>query len=292
MCLPMKARGRTIGALTFVSTASGRRLGPADLAMAEEVAARAGSAVDNARLYQEHTYISKTLQKSLLPPHLPEIPGVDVAARYHAAGEGYEVGGDFYDLFEVARGDWAILVGDVCGKGADAAATTALAPHTFRAAAMQARKPSRVLRTLNEAILRAETRFCTTAYVRLRPNSTGAARATIACGGHPLPLLLRADGRLEVAGKPGTLLGSFPEPELTDQTVDLRSGDVLVLYTDGVTEARSDHQTFGEDRLRAVLEARRGKSAAEIAAAIEEAALEFQQGRARDDIAVVVLRMR
>jgi serine phosphatase RsbU (regulator of sigma subunit) len=259
--------------------------------MAEEVAARAGSAVDNARLYQEHTYISKTLQKSLLPPHLPDIPGVDVEARYHAAGEGYEVGGDFFDLFETARGDWAIVIGDVCGKGADAAATTALARHTLRAAAMQARKPSRVLRTLNEAMLRAETRFCTTAYVRLRP-SEGSARATIACGGHPPPLVIRNGGRIEVAGKPGTLLGSFAEPALNENTVDLYSGDVLVLYTDGVTEARRDREIFGEERLFAVLEQAGGKRAKDIAASIEEAALEFQNGRARDDIAGVVLRIR
>ena len=165
------------------------------------------------------------MQQSLLPPVLPSIAGVELAARYRPAGEGNEVGGDFYDVFATGRDDWAVVMGDVCGKGAAAAAVTALARYTLRAAAMQARKPSRVLATLNEALRRQQTdqRFCTVAYVRVR-RVEQRIRATIACGGHPLPLILRANGRVETAGVPGTMLGFFDDPRLVDTAVDLDRG--------------------------------------------------------------------
>jgi serine phosphatase RsbU (regulator of sigma subunit) len=270
---------------------AGRTFGPQDIAVADEIAFRAGSALDNALLYAEHTYISKTLQRSLLPPHLPDIPEIDVGARYSAAGEGYEVGGDFYDVFETGRDEWAVVVGDVCGKGADAAATTALARHTIRAAAMEARRPRRVLATLNEAMLRANTRFCTVVYARMKLFD-GFVRVTVASGGHPLPVVLRRDGRLEPLGTPGTLLGTFADPQLAEERADLDPGDMVVLYTDGVTEARSGGRFFGEERLKEVIASCRGLSADEAAETIEEAALGFQGGTARDDIAVVVLKVR
>ncbi|MGZ4212658.1 MAG: GAF domain-containing SpoIIE family protein phosphatase [Actinomycetota bacterium] len=290
LCVPLHAGEKVLGAITFVTTKDGRAFGSADLTTAQEVASRAATAVEHARLFREHMHISRTLQASLLPPHLPEIPGVDVAARYHAAGEGYEVGGDFYDLFETARNDWAIVLGDVCGKGADAAATTALARHTLRAAAMQSRKPHNVLSTLNEAMLRADQLFCTAVYARLRAVPDGA-RITIACGGHPLPLLIRADGTMSTIGSPGTLLGCFPEPTLRQATGSLRGGDAVVLYTDGVTEARNGAAVFGDSGLRAAVVRSVGKSAEEMAREIEQAALDFQGGDARDDIAVVVLKV-
>lgn len=297
MIVPLIARGRTLGAISLVSTKPDRRYGPTDLALVEDLARRAALAVDNARLYGERTYVARTLQRSLLPPHLPDIPGLEVAAGFHAAGEGNEVGGDFYDLFRTGKDDWALVIGDVCGKGADAAAITALARYTLRGAAMQARKPSRVLAMLNEAMLNeAASRphpdrwFCTVAYARVRPAREGV-RLTIACGGHPLPLVLRGAGRVEKAGRPGTLLGMFPDPDLTDRVTHLAPGDAAVLYTDGVTEARAGNDVLGEDALRSLLESCGGLDAPAVAERVERAALDFQAGHPRDDIAVLVLRV-
>jgi PAS domain S-box-containing protein len=290
ICVPMQIGMRTLGAMTFVTTTDGRAFGPADLGTAQELAFRVASAVEHAKLFEEHMHISRTLQRSLLPPHLPEIPGLQLAARYHASGEGYEVGGDFYDAFRTGKNDWAVVIGDVCGKGADAAATTALARHTLRAAAMQSKKPAVVLTTLNQAMLRTEQQtFCTVSYVRIRSSDEGM-RLTITCGGHPLPLLVAADGIVRTAGRPGTLIGCFPEPALNESVITLQRGDALVLYTDGVTEAREGLNVFGEDRFHDVLRGIAGLSASEMAEAIEGAALEYQAGDARDDIAVVVLK--
>jgi PAS domain S-box-containing protein len=290
LCVPLQIGTRTLGAMTFVTTNNGRHFGPADLATAQELAYRVASAVEHARLFEEHVHISRTLQRSLLPPHLPEIPRLELAARYSAAGEGYQVGGDFYDAFRTGKNDWAVLIGDVCGKGAEAAATTALARYTLRAAAMQSRKPSVALSTLNQAMLRTEAQtFCTVAYARIRPADEGI-RLTIACGGHPLPLLVHADGTVQTAGRSGTLLGCFQEPALNEAVITLGEGDSLVLYTDGVTEARDGLNVFGEERFHEILRGIAGLSAAEMAEAIERAALDFQVGDARDDIAVVVLK--
>jgi len=293
--LPLVARGRTLGAMTLVTASDERIYGPAEVTLAEDLARRAALAVDNARLYGERSHVARTLQRSLLPPHLPHIPGLDIAARYHAAGEGNEVGGDFYDLFRTGKDDWAIVIGDVCGKGADAAALTALARYTLRAAAMQARKPSRVLAMLNEALLSEsasrdsmDQRFCTVAYARLRP-AEGGMRITSTSGGHPVPLVLRSDGSIEGACRVGTLIGVLPEPSLTDRSMVLRTGDVLVLYTDGITEARGPEGVFGEERLRALIAGCHGLDASAIAERIERTVLDFQLGDPRDDIALLVV---
>ena len=213
--VPMMTRGRTLGALTFVSGNSGRRFDEQDVELAQELGRRCATAVDNARLYTERSYIARTLQESLLPVELPDIPGVEAAARFRPTGEGNEVGGDFYDMFETGDRGWTVVIGDVCGKGPDAAAVTALARYTLRAAAMRERLPSRSLAVLNEALLRQrdDRRFCTVAYAYFEKLDRGA-RVGVACGGHPLPLLLRADGTVETVGVPGTLLGVVPDPNL------------------------------------------------------------------------------
>jgi PAS domain S-box-containing protein len=290
--VPLTARGRVFGVMTLVFAESGRRYGPADLALAEDLARRAALAVDNARIYQERDHIARTLQRSLLPPRLPDIPGMEIAGRYRAAGAGNDVGGDFYDAFEAADGSWVVVIGDVCGKGPEAAAVTGLARHTIRAAAMRERKPSEILTTLNDAVLqqRSDHMFCTVAYVRVRPNP-GGARLTICCGGHPLPLVLRADGTVIAAGSPGTLLGIFPDPELVDRTVDLGPGDALVLFTDGVIEEHGDGEMFGRDGMTDLLRESVGRKAEEIAEAIEQAVVAFGPAAPRDDIAIVVLRV-
>ena len=290
--VPMTTRGRTLGALTFVNGNSGRRFDEQDVELAQELGRRCATAVDNARLYTERSYIARTLQESLLPVELPDIPGVEAAARFRPTGEGNEVGGDFYDMFETGNRGWTVVMGDVCGKGPDAAAVTALARYTLRAAAMRERLPSRSLALLNEALLRQrdDRRFCTVAYAYIEKLDRGA-RVGVACGGHPLPLLLRADGTVETLGVPGTLLGVVPDPDLDDRATTLEPGDALVFYTDGVIESRGDANVLDERRLAELVATCAGTGADAIAARVEEAAVLSQGGRPRDDIAVLVLRM-
>lgn len=294
MVVPMVARGRTMGAITLITAESGRRYDERDLVFAQEVARRAALAVDNARLLQELRRVATRLQESLLPPALPEIPGLQVVGRYRWGGEGNEVGGDFYDAFDTGDGSWALIIGDVCGKGVEAAVVTSLARHTLRAVALQERKPSSILRHLNQAIMQQRTdhMFCTVSYVRLKPQEA-RARLTVCCAGHPLPLVLRADGTVESAGTPGALLGIFGDPELTDVAFDLGPEDVLVLFTDGILEERRrDGEIFGRDRLVSVLSASRGKDANGIADAIERTLNEFTPDDPRDDVALLVLKVK
>jgi PAS domain S-box-containing protein len=291
MTVPMVARGDTLGAMTFVTGPSGRRFDRRDLELAEELARRCATAIENARLYGERAYIARTLQESLLPAELPEIPGIESAARFRPTGEGQEMGGDFYDLFPSGGRGWTVVVGDVCGKGPDAAAVTALARYTLRAAAMRERLPSRGLQVLNEALLRQRTdrRFCTVAYAYLETVASGV-RLGFASGGHPLPLLVRPDGTVEPVGAAGTLLGVVADPTFEDRSVDLSPGDALVFYTDGVIEDRGDGG-LEEEQLLALLSGCAGKGADAIAARVEEEAIRSRNGYPRDDIAVLVLRV-
>ena len=248
--VPMTTRGRTLGALTWVNGRSGRRFDEQDVELAQELARRCATAIDNARLYSERAYIARTLQQSLLPVELPDIPGIETAARFRPTGEGNEVGGDFYDVFETGNRGWTVVMGDVCGKGPDAAAVTALARYTLRAAAMRERLPSRSLGAAERGpapparrppLLHGRLRLPREARPR-RP------RVGISTGGHPLPLLLRADGSVEPVGAPGTLLGIVPDPNLEDRTVTLEPGDSLVFYTDGVIESRANSNGVLDER--------------------------------------------
>ena len=288
---PIASRGRSLGAMTVVRFGDGRRYDTEDVALLEELGRRMGAWLDTAQLYAERSYIAKTLQESLLPAQLPQIPGLTTAARFRASGAGNEVGGDFYDLFQATGGNWSVVVGDVCGKGPDAAAVTALARYTLRADAMTDPRPSAGLRILNEALLRQrdDLRFATVVYVSVAPGN-GGMHVDIASAGHPLPLVLRADGTVEPVGKEGTLVGVVPDPDVRDAGAQLGKGDSLVLYTDGVTEARDDTGILGERRLRDILGSCAGMDADAIATAIETAAVDMQPGGTRDDIAVVVLK--
>jgi PAS domain S-box-containing protein len=292
MVVPLSVGGRTIGAVTLVSAESARQYGPDDLTFAEELARRAAFAVENARLFEAKKEMAQQLQAGFLPPELPDIPGVELAGRYRWGGAG-EVGGDFYDAFATGDGAWAVLIGDVCGKGPEAAVVTALARYTLRAVAMQSTKPSAVLGTLNDAVRhqRSDRTFCTVCYARLRVRERGA-RLTVCCAGHPLPIVLRADGTVEDAGAPGTLLGIFSDPDLTDRAVDLGPGDALVMYTDGVIEERAPGAVFGRERLGAVIRSAAGGDAGAIAEAIERAVLSFRPDPNRDDIAILVVRVK
>ena len=290
---PLTARGRTLGAITFVTTDSGRRYGPRDVALVEEMGRWAGIAVDNARLFAERSRIARVLQQSLLPPRLPELPGVDVAARFLPAGSGNDVGGDFYDLFEMADSDWAVVIGDVCGKGADAAVVTALARYTLRTATMREHRPARALAVLNEAILgqQGDGRFCTVALARLEANARGL-HATVATAGHPLPLVLRVDGSVVAVGGSGRLLGIEADADVHEEAVELAPGDVLVLYTDGLSDARAPEEVLSGEGIANVLRGCAGAGAAEIAERLEGAALGSDTTAPRDDIALLVLRAR
>jgi PAS domain S-box-containing protein len=290
LLVPLRARGRTLGvmALGFNSV-----VGADHLSLFEDVGRRGALAIDNARLYGERAQVARTLQRSLLPPVLPHVPGIELAARYLAAGEGNEVGGDFYDCFPTGDGDWALVIGDVCGKGAEAAAVTALARYTVRASAtLHSDRPQVVLEDLNEAIRRegGDSRFCTVLYIALSPRADGI-KARVAAGGHPLPLLLRADGKVETVGRPGTLLGILPDPEIHTTEAFLAPGDTLVLYTDGVTEISPLDDRFGPEILADFVAGHAGSEPSAMARRIEERVLEIGGGSARDDVAVVVLRV-
>jgi PAS domain S-box-containing protein len=235
--------------------------------------------------------MARTFQRSLLPPALPKIAGVEVAAAYRAAGEGNEVGGDFYDAFDVSDDEWALVMGDVCGKGPDAAAVTALARYTVRAAAQHMRQPVRILETLNEAILsQGNDRFCSMAYARFKLNGA-AIQATVSVGGHPLPLVLRRDGHVETIGRHGLLLGVFPDPKLEEESTLLTRGDAVVLFTDGVTDAGAPGMPLGEEGLRAALKSGAGLGAAGIVERVEQAVLDRSSGAPRDDCAILVMRV-
>lgn len=307
--MPLGVRGRTFGTIAFVSADRERRFGPRDLPFAEDLAHRCALAIDNARLYRERSEIARTLQGSLLPRELPEIEGLEVGLRYLPAGGGrVEVGGDFYDLFDAhVDGEgpgrsYGAVIGDVCGKGAGAASVLAMARHTIRAVAARERSPGEILAGLNDAMLRQKYesgghKFCTVAYARLLPGGrpddrSGVTRATVSLGGHPPALLLRADGSLETVGRPGRAIGIFEEARPAEVEVVLGPGDALVLYTDGVTEARAPNgEFFGERRLHDLVRSSVGMSAEAIAGRIEGCVLEFQENDPSDDVAVLVLRV-
>jgi PAS domain S-box-containing protein len=296
MCVPLLARGRTMGAITLVSSRPDRHYDREDLLLAEDLAYRCALAADNARLYRGRSEIARVLQRSLLPPHLPEIPGVEVGAEYLSVEETSEVGGDFYDLINTVEDGWVCAIGDVRGKGVEAASVTALARYTIRAVTLKNDRPSEILAALNEAMLRqlSEDRFCTAACVRLEPlDGSAGVGVDVSRAGHPPPLLVRPEGTVEEVGLSGRALGVFPDAELGDASLRLMPGEALVLYTDGVTEARSSGgDFFSEDRLRRLLSSCAGCDAATLAARIKGVVLDFQEGYPRDDLAILVLRAR
>jgi hypothetical protein len=237
--------------------------------------------------------IAGALQESLLPSHVPVIPGIETAVDFRAAGKQHLVGGDFYDVFQGDDESWTVIVGDVLGKGATAAATTGLARYTLRAAAVQESEPSRILQLLNDAILRqSPDQSCTVACGRIDLDHARGAHVTLSVGGHPLPLVLRANGEVEQVGHPGTMLGVLPDPELADHTADLAPGDSLILYTDGLTDAYAPGRIVKRAGLVAALESCVGLTASEIASGLHEAALGGHvNAEPRDDIVVLILRV-
>jgi PAS domain S-box-containing protein len=288
---PLRIHGRTFGALSVLRLGAAEPYQDQDLDLLVEFAGRAAIALENSRVYQQSARVAQTLQRSLLPAALPTIAGMQVAGRYRPAGEGTEVGGDFYDMFETGRGRWAIVVGDVCGKGAEAAALTALARYTVRAAAVQTQSPAQVLWLLNEALLRhgGPATLCSAVYANLEISAV-RRRLQLASGGHPLPLRLNADGQTRSIGEHGTLLGVIPDIDLPESEIRLADGDAVVFYTDGVSDAGAPADAL-ENELPALLAGMRSLDANAIAAGVEAAAVARAEPQPRDDIALLVLKI-
>ena len=288
---PLVAGEQAIGTLTLAVTGPGRRLGPGDLHLAEELGRRAGVAIENARVHEARSHIATTLQRSLLPPRLPAVPALTTAARFRAAGISTEVGGDFYDLFPAAGG-WMVVIGDVTGKGPAAAAITSLARYTLRTAALYERVPERALERLNDVLLADPDRrqLCTAICAHLAPQG-GGVRIRLARAGHPPPYLVRAGAGARPVGRPGTLLGAFDDVAWMGDDLELLPGDALVLYTDGVTDTTRGGERFGQQRVEELLHACGDLPPEEIARRIDAALRDFEEGPQRDDLAILVLRV-
>ena len=292
VAIPIAFGGRVFAALVLCSRTA-RRFMAGDRTFLGALADQAANALERARLYEERAYVARTLQEGLLPDQLAEIPGLEVAIRYHSIADGGRVGGDFYDCFDMSPGRWLVAVGDVAGKGTAAAVLTGLARHTLRAIAFRDDRPDDMLRFLNEALLRqsSESAFCTIGLVRL-DRVDGRFEAYLAFGGHPYPLRVREGGRAEDVVVRGTLLGVEDEPVIEPVALTLEAGDTLVLYTDGVVDARdAAGGRFGEARLRAAVEGAAGGSAEAVAEAVDQAVAAFEPERTRDDRAILVLRV-
>ncbi|MGI8863542.1 MAG: SpoIIE family protein phosphatase [Solirubrobacteraceae bacterium] len=288
--VPLIARRRALGTLSLLRMEGTPSYNQDDLVLVEELARRAAMAIDNARLFEATRHIARTLQASLLPQALPEIPGVRVAGRYRAAAADQEVGGDFYDAFTIGADRWGIVIGDVCGKGPEAAALTALARYTIRA--LSDHSPAKVLTRLNDAVLRegdsASNRFLTGIFAVAQARD-GKLHLELAAGGHPPPVLLRRDGSVEQVDVGGPLIGVIEAPDYTSASCLLHPGDTMVLYTDGLTDARAPAQILSGADVLALLARGHRMPADRLAEFLEH---EATGGEApRDDIALLVVQL-
>ena len=287
MVVPLKSGAATIGALTFVNADSGRAFDADDLAFAEDLAARAATAADNARLYTRLSQTAETLQASLLPERLAQPPGWRVAASYSAGERGTEVGGDFYDVFPVEDG-WMVVLGDVTGKGVRAAALTALARHTAKTAARFDPRPAEVMRRVNDVLReQPELSIVTVVCARLRTAGEGA-EVSLVSAGHPLPLRVSPGRHVTPIGRFDVVLGAVDDGSWEESVTTLAPGETLLFYTDGVTELPGEHDRLGEARLEQAAAAG-PNGAAELVARIERALAEFQAGDLSDDRAMLAI---
>jgi serine phosphatase RsbU (regulator of sigma subunit) len=273
--------------ITLVTAESLRRFDEHDKDFAEQLAARAAIAVDNARLATARREIAETLQRSLLPDAVPSIPGWEVATMYRAASasDEVEVGGDFYDFFETPRG-WVVLLGDVTGRGVQAAAMTSLVRHGARFLAKNENTPSGILARLDEALREQPgLSLCSALCVRLEGD-----RFMMSSAGHPAPLVVRDDGRVREIGGSGPLLGGWEGSTWEDRSVALSHGETLFMYTDGVTDTRGEDERFGAIRLRHLLADHAGAGPSGLLAELEAALDRFQAEGHSDDTGAVALR--
>jgi serine phosphatase RsbU (regulator of sigma subunit) len=290
---PLVARGRGIGMLV-IGGPRGARFSRDMLELTEDLAGRAALAIDNARLYEEQVDMSRTLQRSLLPPTVPDIPGLDVAVVYEPAGEHSEVGGDFYDIFRIGPGKWRFAIGDVCGTGPEAATVTGLARQTLRILGQEGYSLPRVVDRLNGLILEEgpRARFLTLLHGELTLGPSGGARLELVVAGHPPPLLLDTEGYVTAIGDPQLLLGVFPEATYDAQSFQLAPEQVLLAFTDGVTERRSGNRLLGDGHgLEDILAECPGMGAGAVAARVQRAVRAFSAEPSHDDMAIVALRV-
>lgn len=292
--LPLVSRQETLGVLALMND-RGHRLEDETAVLAGTLAARAATAIDNARLFRDRTVIAQQLQASLLPPHLPQIRGVELGSRYAAAGTGVEVGGDFYDVFLLDARRFVAVLGDVCGRGIKAATLATLARYTIRSAAVAVAEPAAILQHVNKVFLgrqhptEYEPEFCTALVAVAEPGADGVA-VELAVAGHPLPLHLTTDGSVRPVGVPGSLIGVSDDVSATTTSLLLRPGEALVCVTDGVLERRHGGSFFGEAGLAATMAKAADADASGLAAGIEAATLQFSLEETTDDFAVLVLR--
>jgi serine phosphatase RsbU (regulator of sigma subunit)/PAS domain-containing protein len=302
LSVPISDGTTSYGTLTLARLPQEGRFEIADLGLVSELGAHLGVALRVDRMFRHRSAVAEALQASLLPATLPDVPGLDLSAAYLPAGEGLEVSGDFYDVFPVpgsaeGAGGWGITIGDVCGKGQEAAAMTAAARHAIRVLANFHTDPAEVLAKANEIILGGgyEDRFVTAKLAYLNWEE-GRLRVTLASSGHPGPALVRSEGRVEILSGGGFPLGLFPAEEFgagkpETETLRLRTGDLLFFYSDGVTDARNAEMAYFEDRLADELASLAGRSAAETARAVQGLLVNFSQDTLRDDLTILVARV-
>jgi len=291
LCVPLSDGEHTYGTLTLARNASEGHFEMADLGVVEELGEQLALAIRVDRMFRRHTEIADALQSSLLPRDMPQIPGVEIAAAYVAATEGLEVGGDFYDVYRTPGG-WGVAIGDVCGKGEEAAAVTAAARHAIRGLAHWTADPAEVLAKANEVMLAEEfgDRFVTAKNAHLRWQD-GRLHVVLGSAGHPGPVLVRPDGRTTIMSPGGLPLGLFPTVQAGREEIDLEPGDVLFFFTDGVTEARSPELAYFEDRLTDELAGLAGQPPRDIVAGLQSLVVEFCRNELRDDMTMLVLRV-
>ncbi|MFB9234958.1 SpoIIE family protein phosphatase [Plantactinospora siamensis] len=290
IAVPLVARGQRLGTLA-VGRHQRSRHDPDEVGVLEDVARRAGLAIENARIHAERRRVAQTLQQSLLPPVLPVVPGIGFAAEYVPTGDVADVGGDFYDVVPLPDGRWLVVVGDVSGKGVQAATVTGLVRDVIRVLVGDGKPLPEALSRLNETLVeRGGGRYCTLALAAVRPVGPDRLDVSLHLAGHDRPVLVRGDGRASFVGSGGTALGLLDTIVSPAAEVPLGPGDALVFYTDGVTERRRGSELFGTERLRAAAMPLAGYSADVVAARLRTTAIGFSAEPPRDDIAILVLR--
>ncbi|MGN9916153.1 SpoIIE family protein phosphatase [Micromonospora palomenae] len=288
--VPLIARGQRLGTLA-VGRHLRHRHDPDEVAVLEDVARRAALAIENARIHAERRRVAQTLQQSLLPPVLPVVEGIGFAAEYVPTGDDAEVGGDFYDVLPLPDGRWLVVIGDVSGKGVQAAAVTGLVRDVIRVLVGDGKPLPEVLARLNETLVeRGGGRYCTLALAAVGPGRYGQLDVSLHLAGHDRPVLLRGTGGAAFVGTGGTALGLIDTITSPTAEIPLAAGDSLVFYTDGVTERRRGRELFGVDRLRDAAAPLAGYSADVVAARLRATAINFSVETPRDDIAILVLR--
>jgi serine phosphatase RsbU (regulator of sigma subunit) len=288
--VPLSARGKALGTLS-VGRPPHRLHGADDVAVIEDVSRRASLAIDNSRTHAERAEIAQAFQRALLPSALPSAVGLEFGSEYVSASSGTDVGGDFYDVIEVAPRRWLVAIGDVCGKGAQAAALTGLVRDVIRVLVRDGRCLPRAIQLLNRTLIEQhdDGRYCTLAAAMVA-RSGEDLEVELCLAGHERPMLVRVNGEVEQVGVNGTAVGLLDDVLLRPTAVTLTPGEALVFFTDGVTERRHGDELYGPGRLRRELTTLAGHSAQVVAARVRGAALSFSEDPPRDDIAILVVR--